>query len=99
MVLQPKGNRHIDFERGGVSLTKAPTKVWLTFHTRNNRVISEVPFPYYLFSKDNERECEPMVKTAWKNAASMAPEKVFSRPEDEKITTIVSTIKELLKAK
>lgn len=96
---KPKADIYVEFERGGVAISKTPQQAYLTFYTKLNRIVTEVPVPYYLFSQTNVKEIDRMIKSSWSQATQFAPEKALSPPSDIIITDIVFAIKELLDIK
>lgn len=95
----PDGDVTIKFDLGGVALNKATTQVWMTFFSRTNREITDIPIPYYVFTGTNKSEARSMIETAWRQAAEFSSEKSFSRPSKKAVSEIHDALKELLEVK
>lgn len=96
MVRLPRSDDQVKFDNGGVLLNKASTQIWLQFHSQLNRVITEIPVPYYVFEKANKKETESMIETAWNAACEFASSKSLSRPDRKTVSNIAKAAQELL---
>jgi hypothetical protein len=92
----PTADSYIPFETGGVGLTKAPTQVYLTFYTKQNRIVIEAPVPYYVLEGINDNDSVDMIFNAWDTACTFCKETMLSRPDPEKSKEITTAVRELL---